>query len=128
MIIDQIIQLKKEGGIDFGETYAEQLRHYKAALRNNCLEFISQRGSLVGFADWLRLPKPPSKRNFTSGDFAKYKGNYVYIISICAKTKEIFWKLIKSIRKKNKDAKFVCYHRKNGKLRVFEDIKEDSHV
>ena len=102
MIIDEIIKLKKAKGIDFNETYAQQLRHYKGALRHGVLEYIYD-GGVVGFIEWVRLPKPP-KRDFCWADCPVQKGPYLYIINSVSLSMSVSKELKRRMDKKNKSA------------------------
>jgi len=123
MIFDQIIEYRKERGIEFGESYATLLRYYKAALRYGYLEYIVENGRIQGFVDWMRLPCPPEKRDFnwmTQPGIGK--GEWVYITTICAREKKYFWELIKRVRRKEgHKAKHLCWHNKDGILKVFKN-------
>ena len=118
MILDEIIELKKEKGIDFGETYPQLLRHYKGALRQSKLEYVVDGGTVVGFIDWLRLPEAPQNRDFGWAEYPVQKGDYIYILTVVSRDKKIFWELIKRVRKKNKNALYCCYHNDN-KLKIW---------
>lgn len=122
MLIDEIIELKKQNGIDFGETYVQQLRHYKSAMHNGNLEYISRNGRIVGFIEWVRLPRPPETQDFSWKDCPVQKGDYVYIINMVGKG--VLKELISMAKKKNKTAKYYCYHQrqedKTFKLKIFD--------
>jgi len=114
MILDEIIELRKQTGIDFGETYAQQLRHYKGAMHAGNLEYISRNGRIVGFIEWVRLPRPPATQDFSWKDYPVQKGDYVYIINMVGKG--VLKELISMAKKKNKDAKYYCYHQRVGEV------------
>ncbi len=125
--IDEILELRKASGIDFGETYPQLIRYYRGVRRIGCLEYIIEDGELKGFVDWIRLPEIPKKRNFTWGDYVIAKGDYVYITTICAKEKKYFWELIRRVRKKeSRKGKHLCWHTKNGQLKVYKNVKRPS--
>jgi hypothetical protein len=125
MILDDIIELRRASGIDFGETYADLLRCYKAYERYGYLEYIWEDGELKGFVDWLRLPRLPKKREFTWKDIPLIgRGDYIYIGTICVKDKKYFWRLLDMVRKKEKNkARFICWYDIKGILHVHKNMK-----
>lgn len=125
MILDEIIELRRASGIDFGETYVDLLRYYKDCQRYGYLEFIWEDGELKGFIDWMRCTHLPEKRDFTWKDMPLIgRGDYIYITTLCAKEKKYFWRLLAMVRKAEKnDCKYICFHRKDGSLKVYPNMK-----
>jgi hypothetical protein len=119
MIIDQLIELKKECQNTFNETYAQLYRHYKIVLADSRIELLEDEGDIVGFMEWIRQPN--IEFPMFKPDYNAFKGRYLYIINAIVKKGNI-WDLIKRIRKKNKTAEYVVYDRPCG--RKIHKLKE----
>lgn len=127
MVIDSIIALRQESGIDFGETYADLLHCYKDYERYGYLKYIWEDGELKGFVDWLRLQRLPDRRHFTWKDMPMIgRGEYIYVSTICVKEKKYFWRLLRMVRAiedKRGGYKWIVWHGIDGAMKVYRNMK-----
>ncbi len=114
MIIDQVIQLKKETGIvEEDATYKNQMKWYCYAFKEGLIETVVENGRLLGFIEWVRgylennLFIAPPKTIKTAP--------ILWITNCVAMNAGIIWKLREKVANKNKDRKATCWHNKSRK-------------
>ena len=133
-VVRDIIDMKIESNnVDDGDTLEDMLDHYVYALLSGHIEIVYRYGKLMAFADWVRVPKVPEDREFTSEDIdTEHGGPVLYIMNCCVrddKKHKYLWRIVHMLRMKNNDVHTICWHDRDeqGKwrLKLFTNVKKE---
>ena len=127
-IVKDIIDLKYEAGnIEGNDTLEDMLDHYNAMLLMGNIEILYRYGKLMGFADWIRLPRIPDNNRFTYMDMdTEHGGPVLYVMNCCVrddKKHKVLWNLYHRLMVKNYDCEILCWHEKDGTLKRYPNTK-----
>ena len=137
-ITKDIIDLKLEAGnIPKNGTLDGLYNWYTWAFTHGIVEVAYKYGELQGYMEWIRLNEIPKDRESIE-DSIDYNtiGPVLYITTCCVKDDQsrhgILWKLVHTVREKNKDFTHVCWHERdsdgNYNLKVYKNHQVEGGV
>lgn len=133
-IVRDIVDLKYESGnIQDDATLDNMFIWYEWAILHNIIELYYRYGELQGFIEWVRLPRVPVSRDDAVAivDYST-TGPVIYIANSCVRDDNIrhgtLWRLIHTMREKNKDWDIVCWHDMDGVLHLYENVGKNKEI
>lgn len=125
-VIRDIVEATEKAGLSPETSYEGKWLWYSFAYDKGLLEYIYDKNGLVGFVDWIRLPRIPESMqdilNFVDWKVYKTAPVFVALNSVILRG----WHTLKILKRKalyekNRDCRVFAWHNhKTGKMRTFK--------